>query len=308
MEATPPPPALDPADRLARARLALVGLALGDALGGFFEFAGRHAHARVAAQALPAPPWRWTDDTQMACAVVATLQHAGRVDQDHLAAELAGRYERRRGYGLASRAMLARIRRGAAWRAEAAGLFGGAGSFGNGAASRVPPIGAYFADDPAAAAAHAARSAVVTHAHPEAQAGAVAVAVAAALTWQGRDRPADPAHLLDAVWALTPPGAVRDGLRAARELSPDTPVAAAAARLGNGSQVSCPDTVPFALWCAAAPAESFAAAIWRALGGLGDCDTIGAIVGGVVALRTGLASIPAAWRAACEPLPEGLGV
>ena len=34
--------------------------------------------------------------------------------------------------------------------AEALGLFGGKGSFGNGAASRVPPIGAYFADDLAA--------------------------------------------------------------------------------------------------------------------------------------------------------------
>jgi ADP-ribosylglycohydrolase len=50
----------------------------------------------------------------------------------------------------------------------------------------VPPIGAYFADDLEAAAFHAVRSAVVTHAHPEAQVGAVAVALAAALTWRGK--------------------------------------------------------------------------------------------------------------------------
>ena len=51
---------------------------------------------------------------------------------------------------------------------------------GNGAAMRVAPVGAYFADDPDRAAHEAQHSAVITHAHPEGQAGAIAVAVAAA--------------------------------------------------------------------------------------------------------------------------------
>ncbi len=157
--------------RLERATLALHGLAVGDALGGFFEFAGGNARRRIAARWLPGRVWRWTDGTQMAGAVVATLRRAGGIDQDLLAVELAARYERSRGYGMATRAILSRLRRGADWRAEAPGLFGGAGSFGNGAASRVPPIGAYFADDLEAPVAHAARSAIVTHAHPEAVAG-----------------------------------------------------------------------------------------------------------------------------------------
>jgi ADP-ribosylglycohydrolase len=61
--------------------------------------------------------------------------------------------------------------------------------------------------------------------------------------------------------------------------------------------------VLFALWCAAAPVESFEAAIWRTLSGLGDCDTTAAIVGGIVALRTGVDGIPADWHAACKPPP-----
>jgi ADP-ribosylglycohydrolase len=65
--------------------------------------------------------------------------------------------------------------------------------------------------------------------------------------------------------------------------------------------------VPFAVWCAAAPVESFEAAIWLTLSGLGDCDTTAAIVGGIVVLRTGVAGIPAAWRAACEPPPDDPG-
>jgi ADP-ribosylglycohydrolase len=86
---------------------------VGDALGGFFEFAGRTARQRIADRWLPGSPWHWTDDTQMAGAVVATLQQRGGIDQDVLAAELAARYERRRGYGLATRTMLSRLRRGA---------------------------------------------------------------------------------------------------------------------------------------------------------------------------------------------------
>jgi ADP-ribosylglycohydrolase len=115
--------------RLARATTCLTGLAVGDALGGFFEFAGANARRRIAERWLLSPPWRRTDDTQMAGAVLATLAQAGELDQDRLAAELAARYEHRRGYGMASRAVLSRLRRGADWRVEAAGLFGGDGSW-----------------------------------------------------------------------------------------------------------------------------------------------------------------------------------
>lgn len=280
---------------------------MGDALGEFFEFAGQHAQRHIAERWLPGAPWRWTDDTQMAGGVVATLRRAEGIDQAMLVSELAARYERARGYGLATRAVLARVRRGADWRTAAAAPFGGQGSFGNGAASRVPPIGAYFADDLAAAATHAADSAGVTHAHAEAAAGAVAVAITAALTWQLRTQPMCRAPLLDHVVALVPPSVVRERLVIARDLPPATTAEAAAAVLGNGTQVSCQDTVPFALWCAAQEDASFEGAIWHTLRGLGDCDTTCAIVGGIVVLRTGLAGIPSAWRQACEPVPTGSG-
>lgn len=290
--------------RLQRARLSLHGLAVGDALGGFFEFAGSAARRRITERWLPGAPWRWTDDTQMAGAVVATLQRSAGLDQDVLAAELAARYERGRGYGMASRAVLSRLRRGGDWRVEAAGLFGGTGSYGNGAASRVPPIGAYFADDLAAAAEHAARSAVVTHAHPEAVAGAIAVAVTAALTWQLREQPVGREKLLGQVIELTPESVVRERLAIARGLPAETPAEAVAKLLGNGTDVSCQDTVPFALWCAADRCVSFEEVVWLTLSGLGDCDTTCAIVGGIAMLRGGWEAVPLAWRQACEAPPE----
>lgn len=50
------------------------------------------------------------------------------------------------------------------WRGEARSLFGGQGSFGNGSAMRVAPLGAYFADDLDMVVEQAERSAVTTHA------------------------------------------------------------------------------------------------------------------------------------------------
>ncbi len=115
---------------------------------------------------------------------------------------------------------LARIGRGEPWQSVAESLFSGQGTFGNGAAMRVAPIGAYFADDLERAVEDAARSAVVTHAHPEASAGAIAVAVAAA--WAERLRRENvlprPADFLDLVLPHVPPGDVQSRLRRGRDL------------------------------------------------------------------------------------------
>src|SRR5262245_24425657 len=70
------------------------------------------------------------------------------------------------------------------------GLVDGPGSWGNGAAMRVAPPGAFFAGDPAEAAWQAALSATVTHTHPEAVAGAIAAAHAVPLTiWAAARQP-----------------------------------------------------------------------------------------------------------------------
>ena len=78
-------------------------------------------------------------------------------------------------------------------------------------------------------------------------------------------------------------------------------------RLGNGSRVTAPDTVPFALWCAARHLDQFEEALWATVSGLGDRDTTCAIVGGVVALAVGPSGLPPAWVAAREPLDLGAG-
>ncbi|WP_110516390.1 ADP-ribosylglycohydrolase family protein [Herpetosiphon llansteffanensis] len=289
---------------LDRARIALEGLSIGDALGGFFEFAHSTVPARVRLRQVPQGPWHWTDDTQMAASVFSVLRQTASIDQDLLAQSFALHYERSRGYGPATRAILGRIQRGKDWREEAPSLHQGQGSFGNGGAMRVAPIGAFWAADLAHVAQQAAASAEITHAHPEAIAGAIAVAIAAALACQTRETTIpSPSTFLQLIQPWVPASQVAEGLAAAIQFDATTPIATVAARLGNGSKISAHDTVPFALWCAAQHLNNFEQAIWLTLEGLGDCDTTCAIVGGIVASYVGIEGIPAAWRAAREPLP-----
>jgi ADP-ribosylglycohydrolase len=200
--------------------------------------------------------------------------------------------------------MLENVRLGVPWSVAARWLFHGQGSFGNGSAMRVAPLGAYFADDMAKVVEQARLSSDVTHAHSEAAAGAIAVAVAAALAWQLRAEAAPPrAEFLTCVLPFVPDSIVREKIRHARDLDPSASVRLAVAALGNGTGVSAQDTVPFALWCAAGHLDDYEEALWQTVSGFGDRDTTCAIVGGIVAAYTGTEGIPAAWRADREQLP-----
>jgi ADP-ribosylglycohydrolase len=77
---------------------------------------------------------------------------------------------------------------------------------------------------------------------------------------------------------------------------------------GNGRATSAPDTVPFCVWVAAKHPRSFVDAFWAAASAGGDVDTNCAIVGGIIAARTGVAGIPAEWLRRCEPLPAWAGI
>jgi ADP-ribosylglycohydrolase len=290
-------------DRRARALGSLLGLALGDALGSqFFVPGNRQA---LEQRRMPPSPWQWTDDAEMACSIFAVLAQADTIDQDALAASFAHHHDFDRGYGPSMNRLLRLIREGGSWRELSSGLFEGHGSWGNGAAMRVAPLGAWFADDLTEAARQARLSAEVTHVHPEGIAGAVAVAVAAALA--ARPAPPDPRDFLDQVLQLTPPGRVRDGVWAARGLAHVPYAKIAVHELGNGRETSAADTVPYALWAAARNLDDYERAIWTTASTGGDVDTTCAIVGGIVAAHLGKAGLPAPWLSACEPLPTWAG-
>ncbi|MFF8811183.1 ADP-ribosylglycohydrolase family protein [Streptomyces pactum] len=289
-------------DRFARALASLRGLAVGDALGSQF-FVPAH-YTALTRRELPPAPWQWTDDTEMASSVLAVLATHGRIDQDALARSFADHHDFDRGYGPAVNRMLRLVREGGDWRELAAALFNGQGSWGNGAAMRIAPLGAWYAGDAEQATHQAEISAYTTHQHREAVVGAMAVAAAAALVADPR-WPRDPGALLDAVVALVPRSAVQAGLRRARDMLDYDDTGTVAAVLGCGRRTSAHDTVPFALWAAARHLGSYQEMFWTTARAGGDVDTTCAIAGGVVAAEPAGAP-PAAWLERTEPLPAWL--
>lgn len=286
----------------------LEGLSVGDALGAEFPIMGRSI-PDLRAGDLSAGPWRWTDDTEMACSVVAELHRHGEIDQDRLAAAFARRFEPHRDYGFTAVTILRRIRDGVHWREAAGAAFDRQGSCGNGAAMRVAPLGAFYAGDPEKAAAEAVRSAQVTHLHPEGVIGAVAVALAAGQAAHARlagTRPT-PWEFITEVLDRLDDGETSRLIRRARDLL-GAPVEQAAKELGNGSRVTAQNTVPFTVWVAATHLDDYPAAITTCIAADGDIDTTSAIVGGIVAAHTGgrpgpVTGVPRTWLAAREPLP-----
>ncbi|MDX3117639.1 MULTISPECIES: ADP-ribosylglycohydrolase family protein [Streptomyces] len=291
-----------PAGRLERALASLRGLALGDALGS--QFFVPVNYPLLQRRELPSGPWQWTDDTEMACSVVAVLTAHHRIDQDALARSFAEHHDFDRGYGPAVNRLLRLVREGADWRELSSALFKGQGSWGNGAAMRIAPLGAWYADDPEQATHQAEISAYPTHQHREAVVGAMAVAAAAALAG-APDGPPGAEALLDGVIALVPKSAVRAGLGRARDMLDYADAATVAAVLGCGRRTSAHDTVPFALWSAARALTDYETAFWTTAQVGGDVDTTCAIVGGVLAAGKA-GTPPVAWTHHVEDLPGWL--
>lgn len=292
-------------ERKQAAAVVLEGLSVGDALGELCAYRSENVRKRVEL-GMMAGPWWWTDDTAMALGIVECLHRHGAILEDELARIFARNFmdEPERGYGMMAQRILNRISAGEDWRSVSTQAFGG-GSMGNGAAMRVGPLGAWFADDLDRVVAEAERSSRVTHWHAEGIAGAIAVAVAVACAWQTRGAPAEEVReiISKEVIDRTPAGDTYAVLKEAITLDPATPTGAAGLKLGNGSLVTAPDTVPFVIWSALRSLDDYPEAIIGTIEAGGDCDTNAAMVGAIIAARIGISCIPEDWREGREPLP-----
>jgi ADP-ribosylglycohydrolase len=289
-----------PEVRLDRALACLRGLSVGDALGS--QYFVPVNYPLLKRREVPSGPWQWTDDTEMAGSVVAVLAAHHRIDQDALARSFAEHHDFDRGYGPAVNRLLRLVREGGDWRELAAALFKGQGSWGNGAAMRIAPLGAWYADDPEQATHQAEISAYTTHQHREGVVGAMAVAAAAAFA-AAPDGPPGAEALLDGVIDLVPKSAVGAGLRRARDMLDYGDPGTVAAVLGCGRRTTAHDTVPFALWSAARALGDYEQAFWTTAQVGGDVDTTCAIVGGVIAAGKA-GTPPTEWVDRTEPLPD----
>lgn len=261
----------------------LLGLALSDALGAGTE-------GNVVARGLwkvlgLAKPGilRWTDDTQMALGLVRSLADAGQLDANALARRWAADATWSRGYGPGALKVLRRIQAGMPWQHANRSVFKD-GSFGNGAAMRVAPIGVLH-DDPEQRRAAARTTALITHAHPLGVEGAVLVAEAAHLARSGTPS-------IDRLLAVCKEREFSDRIAQIDALldaapSPKT----VAVQLGNS--IRAVESVVTAIYIyfrfREAPYEQM---IDFALKVGGDTDTIGAMAGALFGAERGERSLP----------------
>ncbi len=200
------------------------------------------------------------------------------------------------------------------------------GSCGNGSAMRVAPLGAFLAsidENPRQSTvfndkivSEATLQSEVTHCHPEGIAGSIVITKLAFVTTHY-----ERIHLLNSYFEVKPEhyfnqllghdipeGQVKDGILEASNLPLDLPVGKAIEILGNGTHVTCQDTVPLCCYLAIkhlteTPVERmYEDAIIETSMAFGDVDTNCAIVGGIVGI---VSPVPEKWSKFCKSM-EGV--
>jgi poly(ADP-ribose) glycohydrolase ARH3 len=281
----------------------LLGQAVGDALGAPFE--GLPAdfvfwHSGPVGELLARPPdgpLRYTDDTQMMIGVAEALLDDGEIRPATLVQRFAANYDPERGYGPGARRILETVAEGRDWDRLADTIFPG-GSFGNGAAMRVAPVGLVFAHDPGRLAEEAAVSARSTHRHPLGIEGARLLALAVALAAQGQplDRRAFYRELArdcredEFLWQLRAARKMRDGHS-----------------LGFlGNSLPAHRSVVTAIACFTTSPNSFERCVEKAIALGDDTDTLAAMAGSLCGAHLGEAGVPARWVEHLEGGPKGV--
>lgn len=271
------------------ARGALLGLAVGDAIGTTLEFRRRGSFEPITDMVGGGPfglePGRWTDDTSMALALADSLLECG----GHDPADQLRRYVRwwRHGdysctgtcFDIGNTVRHALSTFGATGQTDAGPTH--PHSAGNGSIMRLAPVVLFFAPDAAAVSDMAAASSRTTHGAPEAVDACRILAEVVRRGLLGGAR--------SEVLAPVPGPRVSDRLAAVasgslRELT-ETDVR------GTGYVV---DSLEAALW-AVATTDSFRDAVLRAANLGDDADTTAAVAGQVAGALYGESGIPRPW-------------
>jgi poly(ADP-ribose) glycohydrolase ARH3 len=275
---------------LDRFRGCMLGLAVGDALGSPFEGIdgyGIYKTFGVAINIVRNPPvdgsLEYTDDTEMMIGLAEALLESGRVDEDVLMAAFARNFDVRRGYGAGAKQIIATAQTGGDWRRKSQELFPN-GSFGNGAAMRVAPIGLLFQHDLDRVEREAVLSAQVTHRHPLGIDGArtIALAVAMAAQPEAFDRSAFIAEIYARATTMEFQEAIEKVALAGTDFSPLS--------LGHGVEAHRSAITAVAIFDQ--NRDSYEETLSGALRVGGDTDTIAAMAGAISGARLGHAAIP----------------
>jgi ADP-ribosyl-[dinitrogen reductase] hydrolase len=270
---------------------AIVGLALGDALGAPFEFRRRDAIPdpllAFELEWMGRPPGTWTDDTAMARNLWTSLiDHGGRFEPDDIVARhLAWLATDPPDVGNQTRLALREAERGTADAARA--VFERRGpevSAGNGSVMYCAPLGVVRAFDREALIDEAPALSMLTHWDGRCRTAVLSVTLAAAALVRGDDAEA---AVVEAVGAV----AAHEGGEELEFLVGEA---------GRSRPVDGPD-MGFTLFAAAiglrtaVEAPDVETGLREVVGLGGDTDTNAAVAGALLGARHGWGALPAAW-------------
>lgn len=271
-----------------RARGALLGLAIGDALGTTLEFTRRDSTPRHTEMTGGGPfrlkPGVWTDDTSMALCLAETLLATGAVEPHDLMGRFIGWWRRGDNSVTGSCFDIGNTTRAALERFERTDnpLAGdpAAAAAGNGSLMRLAPVALFYCDDRAAAGRAARLQSHTTHAAPECLDACEAFAQLLVDAFQGATKEA---VLGGQITGFS--GQVGDIMAGSWRGKP---------RDGISSSGYVVHTLEAALW-AVSQASSFEEAIILAVNLGDDADTVGAVTGQLAGALWGANAIPSRW-------------
>jgi poly(ADP-ribose) glycohydrolase ARH3 len=273
----------------------MLGSALGDAIG---ELAFHNTNIEHLSYKLElVKELIYTDDTAMAIGIVESLLERGYLDTEHLGETFQKNFRREpwRGYASGPPTIFAAVNQtGATYVETAKSLFGGRGSFGNGAAMRVAPVGLIYHDSPDLYE-KVNLSASVTHAHPVGVDGAAiqakAVAQAVKIDPEAEFSPDD--FLTGLIEFTRIPEMKNKLLLVQRLITENTSPMRAAQQIGRS--VSAHESIPFSIYSFLLYPRSFENCLYCAILNGGDRDTLGAMAGAISGAYLGVEAIPHEW-------------
>jgi poly(ADP-ribose) glycohydrolase ARH3 len=278
----------------------LVGTAIGDALGAGQEGSGMSRSEDIGSLAEKMEQLIYTDDTHMTIGIAESLIESKGFDGEHMAQTFIRNYEDEpwRGYGPGPPIIFQMIKSGEAWYSAASGLYGG-GSFGNGSAMRVAPVGLLYSRNPEKLREIAYQSSSITHSHELGREGAAlqACAVALALSMPS-DEEIDREVFLSRLQDFIQDRLYKEKVAQIRELLGEQDKVNVVAVLGNG--IEAPRSVPTAIYCFLRQPQSYKDTVIYAISLGGDTDTIAAMAGAISGAYLGVEAIPSEWRAKLE--------
>jgi poly(ADP-ribose) glycohydrolase ARH3 len=253
-----------------------------------------------------APNWkvgRYTDDTQMTiCVAEWLLSEPPRLPKE-LLARFHCAHERWRRYGAGTEMILGAYAQHPSHWAELSTMMFPHGSYGNGSAMRVAPIGLICLNNANALRTLAIDSSRPTHSHPLAYQGAVLQAMAVANATHANRLSVDEflrpmraelqrfADLLQDISKFTAAlDVIEQGIGRGASCGEMSKV------LGTGIEVY--EAVPMTLYCFLRNSDSFERVIHDAVFVGGDTDTIASMAGAIAGAYLGKSAIPERWLCA----------